>query len=390
MLFYAYSASDLRKENNKSAGDFQREMRILSSDMTEGAPAEGCEKRGEITLIAETLDDLWHLRHLIEPGDIVVAVTYRSEERRVDRIRPKKAEKKPVKLSIRVKEVEFQKFSRRLRVKGIIEHGLEDETGSHHTINVETQMKITIIKECWKKHHIARLNRATERGYEVPVILLTIEEGEAVAGMLHQYGVDEIFSVKGSSGKRIAGETRKEFFGDVLSQLKQAIASSGEHTSVIVAGPGFIKDEFLAFMRERAPEITARKENISSIGTSGFLELLKRGILGKMIAEERLSREIRMFDKLLEEISKGDRGKAAYGIDDVERCVKLGAVETLLLSDDILMSEDETLRKRVENIMHIAEQTKSEVIILSTEFEPGKRLSRLCGVAALLRFNVND
>ena len=77
---------------------------------------EGCEKSGEVTLIPETLDDLWHLKHIIGQDDIVTALTYRKIERDTGKVRPERAEKKPVNLSIRVESVEFQKFSRRLRL----------------------------------------------------------------------------------------------------------------------------------------------------------------------------------------------------------------------------------------------------------------------------------
>ncbi|HNL87360.1 MAG TPA: mRNA surveillance protein Pelota, partial [Methanoregulaceae archaeon] len=33
---------------------------------------------GEIRLFPESLDDLWHLEHLIGPGDLVFATTLRS------------------------------------------------------------------------------------------------------------------------------------------------------------------------------------------------------------------------------------------------------------------------------------------------------------------------
>ncbi|MCD6387457.1 MAG: mRNA surveillance protein pelota [Methanophagales archaeon] len=363
-------------------------MRILEQRLFTKKEDEGCEKRGEVTLIPETLDDLWHLKHLIGRDDIITALTYRKIERDTGKVRPERAEKKPVNLSIRVESVEFQKFSRRLRIKGVIEAGLENEKGSHHTINVGTQTKISILKECWKSHHLRRLFES--RKMHTPAVLLTIEEGEAVAGILREYGVDEIFAVRGSSGK-IAGrgeEARREFFGEILRQLKNALSDDAK--AVIVAGPGFVKDEFFAFLRERAPEIAriATKENTASIGTSGFLELLRRGAVERVLRAERLATEARMFEKLLEEISK-DSGKAAYGFDEVERCVQFGAVQTLLVSDNMLTAEeDEAVREKVERIMREVEQMGGEVLILSTEFEPGKRLKRLGGVAALLRFKV--
>lgn len=38
------------------------------------------EQTGEIKVLIETLDDLWHLYNIILPGDIVIAVTFRRDE----------------------------------------------------------------------------------------------------------------------------------------------------------------------------------------------------------------------------------------------------------------------------------------------------------------------
>ena len=51
-------------------------------------------KHGEIKLIPENMDDIWHLYNLIKKGDLVRAMTYRSIEQKDDKIRSKKAEKK--------------------------------------------------------------------------------------------------------------------------------------------------------------------------------------------------------------------------------------------------------------------------------------------------------
>ncbi|MCK4731022.1 MAG: hypothetical protein KAT65_01065, partial [Methanophagales archaeon] len=58
-------------------------------------------KTGEVSLIPESLDDLWHLKHIIEAGDLVYSLTYRRLEGVTDKIRPVKTEKKPLRLGIR-------------------------------------------------------------------------------------------------------------------------------------------------------------------------------------------------------------------------------------------------------------------------------------------------
>ena len=64
-------------------------------------------KHGEIKLIPENLDDIWHLYNIISEGDLIRAVSYRTDEGKDDKIRSKKSEKKRMKLGIRVVEVKF-------------------------------------------------------------------------------------------------------------------------------------------------------------------------------------------------------------------------------------------------------------------------------------------
>ncbi len=122
-------------------------MKVLFKDL----------KHGEIKLVPENLDDIWHLYNIIEENDLVRAVTFRTDEQKDDKKRSKKAEKKRMKLGIRVSEVKFHEFSDRLRIHGIIEEGPRD-LGSFHTLNIDADKMepITIIKENWKDYQLKR------------------------------------------------------------------------------------------------------------------------------------------------------------------------------------------------------------------------------------------
>ena len=56
---------------------------------------------GEYKLIPESLDDLWHLSHLISWGDTVFAVTLRTVDGPNDKLRAEKLEKRPVRIGVK-------------------------------------------------------------------------------------------------------------------------------------------------------------------------------------------------------------------------------------------------------------------------------------------------
>jgi len=366
-------------------------MRVVKKKLK--IKGNGERKRiGEMSLIPESLDDLWHLKHVIEAGDLVYSLTYRRLDEATDKIRPDKTDKKPLRLGIRTDSIEFHKFSRRLRIKGMIEDGPETELGAYHTFNIEPGVALSIVKG-WKEHQLKRIREAEKAVASPDVLVVTIEEGEAVAGIVRQYGVDELFSVRYGSGKGMGEGSKKDFFNDLLKHVKNSFQALNAE-ALIIAGPGFIKDDFFAFLKERDAELAkrTRTEQASSIGISGFLEVLKRGAVDRLKKEERLTKEVTLLDRLMEEISKEEGGKAVYGKVGVRRAIDYGAVETLLVSDEKLMKtsgeEEEKEEEEIEQMLDEAERQRGEVVIFSTEFEPGKRLNALGGIAAILRFAI--
>ena len=190
-------------------------------------------REGEIAVTAETLDDLWHLKYIIEKGDMVFAVTKRKADTASDKIRPEKVEKVKVRLGIRVEEIEFHKFANRLRVHGVIEHGMD--AGSYHTLNIEIGTNLFIVKEHWKNDQLQRIQDAEEASKRPKVVMVAIEEGDADIGFVHHYGIELYSHIRQSSGKRESG-LRNEFFREVVEQLRHAVP---EEASIVVAGPGF-------------------------------------------------------------------------------------------------------------------------------------------------------
>lgn len=334
---------------------------------------------GEISLVPDSLDDLWHLKYIVEPGDLVYAFTKRRVEGALDKLRPEKMEKKPMRLGIRVEKIEFHRFANRLRVHGVIIEGVD--LGAYHTLNIEQSTELSIIKE-WKNDQLERIREAEAASRRPRVIILTIEEGEASIGMVRQYGVEESSTLRQSSGKG-GIDMRGEFFGELASQLKWA-AEKAE--AIIIAGPGFTKEDFLDFLRKKEPEVAEKAvlEDTSSIGVSGFQEVLRRGAVDRIVAESRIGREAKLIEELLAEIAKG--GKAAYGWEEVKKAHSFGAIETLLVADETLRASRE--ERAIDEFLRGVEASRSKIVVFSTEFEPGKKLESLGGIAALLRFRI--
>ena len=152
---------------------------------------------------------------------------------------------------------------------------------------------------------------------------------------------------------------------------------------LIIAGPGFIKDDFARRLRALQPDRTApvMVTETRRSGRGAVQEVIGLGILEKLTGDLQLAHEVRYLDELIARIARNE--PVAYGEKEVADAVKFGAVDTLLIADSGLRTPS------VTSIIEEAEQMRAGVVILSTRFEPGERLEKLGGIAALLRYPIS-
>jgi len=328
---------------------------------------------GEIRLFPESLDDLWHMKHLVRSGDLVFATTFRSMDSVSDKLRPEKSEKKPVRLGIRVEKVEFHHHANRLRISGTIEHGVDE--GFHHTLNVESGYEISVIKT-WKSTDLDRIDRAVKASSAGVTHVVSIEEGEAQIFRMRQFGPEHVRTITVGSAKREGIDGRGMFFAEVASSLADI---SGP---VVIAGPGFVKDDFMGYLRSHAPDLASRciLSETRRVGHGAVQEVIGQGVLDRITEDVQLAREVRLMEELLRRIGTG--GAAAYGVEEVRKAIDFGAVDEVMVCDEMMLDAE------VEALLERAEQMRATIVVFSTVFEPGEQLMSLGGIAALLRFPI--
>ncbi|MCD6370506.1 MAG: mRNA surveillance protein pelota [Thermoplasmata archaeon] len=325
------------------------------------------KERGEITIKVDNVDDLWYLSNVISPGDLIFGFVYRKDTQSSDMQRAKKVERKKIRVGIEVKKLEFQDFSDRLRILGIIVRGPEDYLGTHQSINVGIGDEISILKE-WSREEIKLLHEGVENSQRPQIYFLGLEHGLATLASLKSYGIQELTSLR----KR--GDEDDEFFGEILKVIKE---SRDEKCPLVILGPGFYKENFLRFAGEGLKNYIVVQASHGDM--RGIYEVLKSGVLEKLLKEHRVAKEEKMIEELLQEIKK--EGLYAYGKDEVENYLKMGAVDKLLVTDREF--------KNYREFLDLAIRTGAEVHIISTSHEAGKILQNLGGIAALLRFRTN-
>lgn len=340
-------------------------MRILSLN----------KKDNFAVIVPEIIGDLWHLQHIIEPGDIVESKSTRTFKL------GKKEEKKPVFIKLKVEKVEFSKHSNTLRISGIIIDGSPEEyvqKGRHHTIILELGNKFKIVKE-FKSHHLARLKEAEAEAKKPILNLLLMDEEKALFATVRNYGVEYGSEFYSGSNKR--EEHSEDAVLKYYSELAKEISS--KEGMWIVAGPGFEKENFKKYLEKKYPNLLKRIvfDSVSYVERSGVQELFKRGTIAKVLGKNRLEEEIKLIDSFLLHLNKDD-GYALYGLKEIKDALSIGAVDTLLVLDELLRTN-----KEIVDVVELAEKT-SKITIFSSESEAGALLKGFGGLCALLRFRI--
>ncbi|MFB6281871.1 MAG: mRNA surveillance protein pelota [Haloferacaceae archaeon] len=356
-------------------------MRVASREPGEAG-------RTRLTLVPETVDDLWHLSHVVEPGDLVSGDTTRRVQRDEETLRDTGGEREHMRVTVEVgaDDVEFARFANRLRIGGtIVACSRQDQVGHHHTLNVEEHDEVTIEKR-FKPDQLDRIEAAEAAAENPDVAIATVEEGQAHVHLVAQHGTEEYGSFTAPTGKGEYARPRSELFDELGAALSRL-----DVDAVVLAGPGFTKEDALDHIADEYPEVAEKVSVVdtSSVGDRGVHEVLKRGAVEEIQAETRIAREAELLDELTGRIAEG--AKAAYGIEEVARAADYGAVETLLVVDERLRAERTGAgewQEDVDGIIESVEQQGGDVVVLSGEFDPGRQLRNLGGIAALLRYRL--
>lgn len=266
--------------------------------------------------------------------------------------------------------------------------------------------------------------------------LAVIDRKEATIAVLRGKRIDIIKHLtSGVPGKHKAGGQSQRRFDRLIDlaahEFKKRI---GEHMNdaflaipdlkgVIVGGPGHTKEEFVEgdYLHHEIKQKIITTVDTSYTGEFGIREVMDKSM--DVLTEIDVMREKKLVQRFLHELVD-ENGLASYGESEVRRNLAMGAVEILLLSENLkkirmiyhcpsCQNKTEKTVKReaepgeltcpscgekmkteegrdlIDDFVDMAEEVGSEVEIISTETEEGMQLLKAFGgIAAILRYRV--
>jgi protein pelota len=317
----------------------------------------------------QILEDLWLLAKIIREGDLVEGNSFRRFK--TDKLRAESGEKKPIRVKLKVESVEFNKNANKLRLTGVIISGHPEEfiqVGEHHTLDVEEGESIEVEKD-FNLYELKMLKESKKKSSKIIIIL--IDESEARFYEVGLEGVKFMFDIENQANKRDLKnfqEQKKEFLKEIVDSIKT--------NEIIIAGPGFMKNEL-----KKMIEVKVWIENASTTEITGVYELIKKGVLNKVFGEQKIEKEFEALEEFKKSIGKGD-GLSCYGLNEVKNAVETNAVEKILVIDNLLRKNVE-----VEKIVKKAEDKGAEAIIFDSSDNAGGEFKNI-QIAAMLRFRI--
>ncbi|KAI9298461.1 hypothetical protein K502DRAFT_339394 [Neoconidiobolus thromboides FSU 785] len=359
---------------------------------------------GYVRLICEEDEDMWHVYNLLNKGDQLKSSTERRV--RLDTATGS-ADSTRVKLTITISitEIEFDTSTCLLRINGKnITENKYIKLGAFHTIDLELNQTFTLIKEHWDSMDMERIKDACDVTKSAEVAAIVLQEGLANVCLVTSHMTIVRQRIEAPIPRKRRGSVTNHEKGLLrfFDQVYQALVLHFNFEVlkvIIIAGPGFIKDQFYTYIFDQAIKqdnkvILQNKFKFIPIhASSGHKHALQEVMADPTIkikmSDTKATREVSALDKFYVMLDR-DPDRAFYGIQHVKLANQSGAIQTLLITDELFRSADIPTRKMYNKMVQQTRNSGGEALVFSSLHISGEQLNQLSGIAAILKFPLPD
>ncbi len=225
--------------------------------------------------------------------------------------------------------------------------------------------------------------------------LIVMDNREATIGLLKGTAVIELNNMtSGVPGKiKSGGQSQQrfarlregaahDFYKRIGEYSNEQFYNKSEIKGIILGGPGPTKETFFKgdYLNNEVKKKILGLKDLSYTGEFGLHELVEKS--HDLLAQEAIIEEKNLLNKFFTMLAK-EPEKTTYGKLQTKKALEYGAVDILLLSEDL---DDKT----TDEFMEIAEKFNTEVEIISVDTKEGFQLKELGRIASILRFALNQ
>lgn len=322
----------------------------------------------------DSFDDLYLLAIMLSKGDMAEGHSYRrfkASEKDV-------GEQKEITVKIVIDKVEIDKSAGRLRLMGTIKEGRPAEfvtLGSHHTINIAPGDVIDMFKDEWRDYMLKRLKQAQKESRRPRLGVIVLDDEKALVSYIRGYGIDIVTELYSHLSKRMKekdyGQQRIQYFNDILKAIENMSVDI-----VILAGPGFTKDDIKKYISDNNREVKKRLFYVpaSDAERSGIREVMRSSAVGSLLENEHVKKEFEYLNKFLAELRVG---AATYGVDNVSRSINESSPEAVIVNDSVINDP------AVRDVLDLADRRNVKIEIFNSDDDAGIQLKGFKDIAAI-------
>ncbi|KAI1711768.1 eRF1 domain 1 domain-containing protein [Ditylenchus destructor] len=360
------------------------------------------DSSGYVKLICEEDEDMWHIYNLVRVGDTVRCSTFRKVMTE-SATGSKSSQRIQTTLTIVVETIHFDPTVCTLHLKGRnAQENAHVKLGAYHTLDLELNRPFTLEKPCWDTMDLHRLELCADLSNTADVAAVIMHEGFANLCLLSSSMTVTKAKIDMQIARKRKGLTHQHeksmqnFFTAIATAFVRHV-NIDAIKCVIVASPGFLKEQFLEFLMEYAEKeglknlIAQKGKFLLAHSSSGFKHALKEVLTDPTVANKlsdtKAQAEVKALNTFLELMSTNP-DKAVYGYAHVKLAIKEMAIDTLMVSDSLFRSKNIGQRRKYVQLVEIVREQVATVLIFSSMHVTGERLTQLTGVAAILRYPI--
>lgn len=359
---------------------------------------------GFIVLTPVEVDDLFAVYQILAPGDRLKTSTYRRVQTETT-TGSRSSNRIKLTLEITVESVLYEPTDAEIRVSGPnLTENENIKLGAYHTHTVQLNTPFTLTKDRWDSIYLERVAEACDEARVADVAAVIMQEGLAFVCLITpsmtivRQKIEFAIARKRKGSVDQHGKTLNKFFDAVIAAVLTHVDFSLVKCCIL-ASPGFVRDNFFAYMMERARVEDTRvlldnraiflRAHASSGHKHALKEVLANPAVGAMLSETKASREVAALAEFYETL-RVDEARAVYGFKSVSRACELNAIATLLVTDELFRAAEVARRVQYVALVEAVRANGGTVFIFSTQHVSGEQLGQLTGVAAVLRFPLGD
>uniref|UniRef100_A0AAR2J093 Protein pelota homolog n=1 Tax=Pygocentrus nattereri TaxID=42514 RepID=A0AAR2J093_PYGNA len=328
----------------------------------------------QVTLIPEEAEDMWHTYNLLQVGDSLRASTIRKVQTESSTGSVGSSRVRTT-LTLCVETIDFDSQACQLRVKGTnIQENQYVKMGAYHTIELELNRKFTLAKKVWDSVVLDRIEQACDPAQKADVAAVVMQEGLANLVL-----VTPAMTLLRAKVEVTIPRKRK---GSCAQHEKVKLTSFIMVKCILVASPGFVKDQFMTYLfkeavRQDCKVLLENRPKFMLVHSSSGHKYSLKEILSDPAVTSRLSdtkaagevKALEDFYKMLQH----EPDRAFYGLAHVEKASEALAIDILLISDKLFRHQDIATRNRYVRLVDNVKDNGGAVRIFSSLHVSGER-----------------